>query len=298
VKRAAPWIVLLLLTLVGGGAGYGVNAALRVLVAPDGEGPAPVERAGAAEEAPVVVVQAPAAELDKRAYIDGILSRNLFDSSAIGQASSSADGPTTLADLNVKLIGTMVAIPASYSAALIAEDQENAQPLVYGVGDMIEDAEIVAIEAEQVTVRRGDGSTQILSMTEVTAPTARPTATATEGEEEGGVRQVAENSYEIDRELVDRYLTDLDSISRMGRAIPHRGADGEVDGYRLSGIRRRSIGDQIGIKNGDIVHTVNGQPLTSMQGAMAAYQSMSSQSRFTFEVTRRGQRMTLSYDVR
>ncbi len=35
-----------------------------------------------------------------------------------------------------------------------------------------------------------------------------------------------------------------------------------------------------------------------MQGAMAAYQGLQNDSAFTFEVTRRGQRMTLSYNVR
>ena len=34
---------------------------------------------------------------------------------------------------------------------------------------------------------------------------------------------------------------------------------------RLSGVRRRSIGDKIGIKNGDIVHSVNGQPLDAVR---------------------------------
>jgi S1-C subfamily serine protease len=131
------------------------------------------------------------------------------------------------------------------------------------------------------------------------APAATPAPRPSSGDsDEEGVEKVDDNNYVIDRELVDRYLTDLDAIGRLGRAIPHRGSDGEIDGYRLSGVRRRSIGDKIGIKNGDIVHSVNGASLDSMQGAMAAYQTLQSENRFTFEVTRRGQRQTMSYEVK
>jgi len=81
------------------------------------------------------------------------------------------------------------------------------------------------------------------------------------------------------------------------RAEPHQGPDGNIDGYRLSGIEPGSIWDQIGVKNGDIVHSVNGKELTSMSEVMAAYTFQSAKS-FTFEVTRDGQRQTMRYDVR
>ncbi|MCO4747868.1 MAG: hypothetical protein KC912_23935, partial [Proteobacteria bacterium] len=76
------------------------------------------------------------------------------------------------------------------------------------------------------------------------------------------------------------------------------GPDGQIDGYRLSGIRRNSLGEKLGIRNGDIIHAANGQALTSMQGAMSAYTTLQSESSFNFEVTRRGQKMTLQYQVR
>ena len=57
------------------------------------------------------------------------------------------------------------------------------------------------------------------------------------------------------------------------------------------------LGEKLGIRNGDIVHAVNGQALTSMQGAMSAYTSLQSESSFSFEVTRRGQKMKLDYSV-
>ena len=52
------------------------------------------------------------------------------------------------------------------------------------------------------------------------------------------------------------------------------------------------------VKNGDIVHAVNGMPLTSADGAMSAYQALMSESNFTFDVTRRNQKKTFNYEIR
>jgi predicted RNase H-like nuclease (RuvC/YqgF family) len=43
-------------------------------------------------------------------------------------------------------------------------------------------------------------------------------------------------------------------IPTLLRAIPHKGQDGTVDGLRLSAIRRESIFEKLGFKNGDVVH--------------------------------------------
>ena len=56
------------------------------------------------------------------------------------------------------------------------------------------------------------------------------------------------------------------------RAVPHKGPDGKVD-YRL-GDPPKSVFHKLGIKNGDIVHGVNGQSLTSMSAAMDAFNGL------------------------
>ena len=102
----------------------------------------------------------------------------------------------------------------------------------------------------------------------------------------------------VSKDVFDKYINDLEGISRMGRALLHRGADGEFDGYRLSAIRRNTLADQLGIKNGDIIHAVNGQPLNSVQSAMNAYNTLRTDSSFCFEISRRGSPTELCYEVR
>ena len=97
---------------------------------------------------------------------------------------------------------------------------------------------------------------------------------------------------------MDEALANVETLATKMRVVPHKGSDGAVDGYRLSAIRRGSLFDKLGIKNGDVVHGVNGMPLTNTDGAFQAFQTLQTESAFTFEVTRRNQRQTFEYEVR
>ncbi len=88
---------------------------------------------------------------------------------------------------------------------------------------------------------------------------------------------------------------DLDALSTMARVIPHKGADGAADGMRLSGIRRGSLFDSCGLKNGDVVHAVNGMPLTNAEASLEAYSTQRTATSYRVEISRRGQRITLEW---
>lgn len=230
----------------------------------------------------------------RKQYIDGILRRNIFDSTAIGK--TSAGGGGEVSSLNVRLVTTLVADPPEYSSALIAEEGADGRVTGYGIGDKLGDAEIVAIEQKRVQIKR-DGKLEWIVMDGKTAERAGPgDAAPAEGGDEG-IRKIDDTHYAVDRSVVDKYLTDLEGLSKMARAIPHRGPDGEIDGYRLSGIRRNSPLSQLGIRNGDVVKSVNGHSLSSMQDAMGAFNSLQSASSLTFQISRRGQDMTMEYNI-
>jgi len=298
LRRRLVVLIGALVTVAGAGSALGVNAGVkRAARLPEGA-VVPVVAPGPAPEAvPETVVAATPMRRSKKDYIDGILGRNIFDPDAIGKVSEGGGGDTNISDLDVRLIGTIVAIPELYSSALMAE--ASAAPRGYGIGDKVQDAEVIKIEPDKVHVKRSNGEIQIITMggTEAAKPASAAGAPVTGGTEEG-IEQISETKFVIERSLYERYMGDLDAISRMGRAIPHRGADGEIDGYRLSGVRRDSLGSQIGIKNGDIIHAVNGKPLISMKDALDALGTLQSESAFQFDVTRRGQKVTLEYEVR
>ena len=229
-------------------------------------------------------------------FIKGILGRNIFDSSAIGVITEieGGDGPAAT-DLNVRLVATIVARPEEYSAALIADEARGGATTGYGLEDIISGRTIVKIEQRRVTLDN-NGTLEYLSIDDEVKKVAGSTAEPVSDEE--GIEKLGENSYAISRDMLDKYISDIDSISRLARALPHKGPGGEVDGYRLSGIRRNSLPEKLGLRNGDVIHSVNGQPLTSPQGALGAYQALQSDANFNFDVTRRGQKVGLGYEIR
>jgi general secretion pathway protein C len=296
LSGSRPWMVPALVTASAAVSAVIASSLLGWAVAPDpdaAEAP-PLLASLEAEAERSAQAAVPRRALGERVYIDGILERNLFDQSKIGveEEGGPGGGEETVSSLNAKLKGTIVANPAVYSAAFIqVEGQQSAY--AYGIGQTVQGAEILEILVDRVKIRLG-GREEWLTMGDDKVLTSTNPSAEGEG---GEVTQNGENEFTISRAVLDENLNDLESLSRMGRALLHRGPDGQFDGYRLSAIRRGSLPDQLGIRNGDIVHKVNGMDLNSVQGAMQALQTMQNQSSFKFEVTRRGQPVTLSYAV-
>ena len=259
---------------------------------------------GAAGDGPAKVV---AQSLD--GYLSTILGRNLFDPKAVGQASAGAPGgegeAPTPTGLDLVLTGTLVGEPAIYSVAFLKRSND-ASAVGYGVGQTIKgyEAVILEVEAQRVKVRH-NGNEVWLAVGDKTpkAPeTPEGDGAATGDGAVAGIEAVSETEFNVTKAVVDENLANLDGLSKLGRALLHRGADGEYDGYRLSAIRRGSVAEQLGIRNGDIIHAVNGTKLSSVQAAMEAFQAMSGGlapgGALQFEVTRRGSPVTLKYNVK
>lgn len=303
MTQSAPLIALVVATLLSAGSAYGVNRYLAAAIAPEGGVSAPAAAdgpplAGADPARPRTTGSRRGRTLTSAQYLDGIMRRNLFDVNIIASwnPNPAGDDSNAKSELKVKLLGTVVAVPESFSSALIA-DEGDPYPKGYSIGDKLYDREVMRIEKKKVTLKRADGSVEELYINDEASVGGRP-PTKTAANEDGGVQETDENRFQVERGLFDKYINDLEGISRMGRALLHRGPDGEFDGYRLSAIRRNTLADQLGIKNGDIIHAVNGQPLTSVQSAMGAYNTLKSEQSFCFEITRRGSPVELCYDVR
>ncbi len=215
---------------------------------------------GAAADGPAKVV---AQSLD--GYLSTILGRNLFDPKAVGQASAGAPGgegeAPTPTGLDLVLTGTLVGEPAIYSVAFLKRSND-ASAVGYGVGQTIKgyEAVILEVEAQRVKVRH-NGNEVWLAVGDKTpkAPeTPEGDGAATGDGAVAGIEAVSETEFNVTKAVVDENLANLDGLSKLGRALLHRGADGEYDGYRLSAIRRGSVAEQLGIRNGDIIHAVNG----------------------------------------
>lgn len=103
--------------------------------------------------------------------------------------------------------------------------------------------------------------------------------------------------FVIPREVFQRTDQALEEGVPLGRALLHRNAEGEFDGYRVSAIRPGSLPDQLGLKNGDIVSSVAGTKVNSMMAAAQAYQAVQAMDNFCVSLMRRGDPLELCYSV-
>ncbi|MCB9665909.1 MAG: hypothetical protein H6732_17520 [Alphaproteobacteria bacterium] len=298
---AVPWLGLGIATVVAAALALGANQGLKwALAVPEGARTGPlVADVGAVDgdDDDVAPTTPPlAVALSESAYREAILGRHLFDQNQIGKDEEEGEGEGSQQELTFsgKLRGTVVAVPEAYSAAFIQVDGATTA-YAYGIGQKILDAEVKEILVDRVRLERQGSDVWLEMAKESETPRDRPT---TDAATSGDVEKKSDTEFVIERSMIDEQLADLAGLGRMARALLHRGSDGEYDGYRLSAIRRGSLPDKLGIRNGDIVHNVNGLELNSVEGAMKALEALRNEGSLKAEVTRRGQPVTLSYEIR
>ena len=295
----AAALIALLALLSAWGAG---RSAASWLALDDGEarGVLTVAGGGGAESSGGVASRSRRA-LSLRSFLRPIQQRNIFDSSNVGLGPSEGDLEEAgrKSDLDLALLATLVSDVPAASSALIKGDEKDARAYGYAIGDRVTaDAEIVDIRPRRVILRRDDGTVEYLSMEGDKELTKHGGSKSGDKDADSGITKLTETSFAVESWFMEEQMQNLDALIAKVRAVPHKGEDGQVDGYRLSAIRRGSMLDKLGIKNGDIVHGVNGTGLTSTSGAMGAFQALQSESNFSFDLTRRRQKVSMDYEIR
>ena len=68
-------------------------------------------------------------------------------------------------------------------------------------------------------------------------------------------------------------------------------------GLKLYGIRRTSLLGKLGIRNGDMLRTINGFDMTSPDTALEAYSRLRTADALTLAVKRQNKEMTIEYSI-
>lgn len=111
-----------------------------------------------------------------------------------------------------------------------------------------------------------------------------------------GITRVDATHYTLARDLIDRALAAPTPLIRTARIVPAI-ADGQPAGVKLYAMRPGSPLVVLGLANGDTLRAINGLPLTSADRALEAYSRLRATDLLTLELTRRGQPLTLTYEI-
>jgi hypothetical protein len=109
------------------------------------------------------------------------------------------------------------------------------------------------------------------------------------------ITEVGHNRYAVERDLVDYYAKNLEALSRLAWVKWHENEAGKVDGFEVRRVRCGSVLYEAGLRNGDVVHAVNGRRIRSLARAIPLWWHLRRRPVVHVRITRGDESMRLWY---
>jgi general secretion pathway protein C len=225
----------------------------------------------------------PQAEFDGRA----LQAASLFGAFS-APAAQRVDEALPRATLNLVLTG--VAMRGAKSYALISG--EGRPETAYGVGEQIVPGVVLeAVHSDRVVIVQG-GTRQWLMMKELAS--ALPAGGTPAAAVPAGVSALSTGpgGSVLDRQAVKRLLQRPDFLSQA-LIVPNAGG-----GFRVGQVQAGSLYEKLGLRVGDVIRSVNGQPINNMEEVMGLYQQLGTATEVNVEVLRGGVAQSLHVSLR
>ena len=240
-------------------------------------------------------------------------------------------GPCKESTIALALVGTIVAADPQWSLAVLHNPGTNKTQFATIGTNLLAEADVVRIERSRVFLSRqgkeeclrpgdpaaraakaqgagglkgamgsmGKGGAGGASVEDAPTVVSRPGSAggSIESRIQTGVTSTGPNSYNVDRNLIREVASDQKSLKENAPRIVPYYEGGAAKGFRLQGLKSGGMFSAIGIRNGDVVLSVNGNPIDSPQKALDIYQSMMTQSSVNLTVLRRGKEEQLTYAI-
>lgn len=125
----------------------------------------------------------------------------------------------------------------------------------------------------------------------------RPSGTRDCEDPSPAVSKLGDLEYNVDRGILAVYADDYEKLSKLGWVRVHENERGKRDGFTIRGIRCGTLLAQVGLKNRDTIHAVNGKPVKNLFGALSAYRKFKRDDRVELEITRRDELVFITYNM-
>lgn len=234
-----------------------------------------------------------------------IIERNPFGTS--GQITNSGEQTLTAnsfdfarsvsEELGLALFGTVSGNPEV--ARAIIKDRKTGAFDLYKTGQIVKDARIESIDTDMVIFLH-NGQRKILRFD------TEQTGSNNDNDTRTPLSRTAEKTGDIagtgslTRDAGPAIQTKIgfvETILKKAVIKPYI-VNGQTEGLKITGLENIKAAEGLGLKNGDIIRTVNGHPLTSKQKAYQVFKKARSRSDISFELSRDGKTKKLSFGLR
>jgi general secretion pathway protein C len=239
-----------------------------------------------------------------------ILDRNLFQVSTLLPDEPVEPEPVDEEEqlaatrLPLKLLGTVAASDPKAAWAAVEETTKRERLVVRPQDKLLDKATVVRIERRRIVLENG-GKREELALDDEPATAAGPLARARAAARAAPdvadlrdrVQQVAEDSFQVQREQVDQAMRNPAELFSQARILP-KYENGQMTGVQLNSIQPGSLFEEIGIRDGDVITQVNGIVVSSPQDSTALLRELTESNVFEVSVQGAdGQPRTLSYTI-
>ncbi len=236
------------------------------------------------------------------AYYEDIKKRNIFNSSAKGEIPprlASSSKMETLSSSSLRLIGTVAG--SDSIAYAVFEDPSSKKQVLFKVGDDVFNAgKLIKVERRKAFIQQ-DGTVELVAMPietwgkNIKGSDALLTAVG-EKSQDTTSPQGKQQSSVIEEKDVSMAMNSPHTLLSQMRIVPHL-TEGKPDGFRLVSVAPGSLVEKIGLKSGDIIKSINGMELNTMDQIYETLQNLKSEKFISIDIVRENRRITLNYRV-
>jgi general secretion pathway protein C len=226
-----------------------------------------------------------------------IVGRNPFGTlnQTVGTNKWTSFGPVVSQELGLALFGTVSGSPEV--ARAIIKNLKTGVSDLYKIGQTVEGATIEGIGTDEVILMH-NGEKKILRLSIAQSNGNNSTETPP-------VKTINEMSNTTKADLSNQNANTsirtkigcVEAILKQALIEPHV-VDGQVEGFKITDLENIKDAEVLGLKNGDIIRTVNGNLLTSKQKAHQIFKKAMSQTAINLELLRNDETKKLSFVLR
>ncbi|KJU84427.1 Type II secretory pathway component PulC-like protein [Candidatus Magnetobacterium bavaricum] len=178
----------------------------------------------------------------------------------------------------------------------IIEDERGTQEVFKNGDTVFKTSVLEKVFPDSVTLKDGTRLALIeiplTTTVQQPAPVAPPAAAS-----DGFIRPTATNTYALSARKVQEAIDNPKALMTEARLQP-RYNNGKQEGFLLQEVKQGGIYEQLGLKNGDVLLSINKYDITNPETGLQAFSALRGVSDLQLDILRGGTKVTLNYQIK